>query len=354
MNNKTGKLKAIDFFCGAGGMSYGLSKAGIKIIAGIDNEEQFKDTYTSNIKGAKFISKDITEYHPEELEQDLKIKQNDDNLIFIGCSPCQYWSKVNTDRYSSSFTKNLLSDFQRFVEFFRPGYIIVENVPGIKNKRNNHVLMNFLDFLSFSGYSYKEDIINVLNHGVPQTRRRFLLIATRISETVPYPKTEYYNGALTVRNYIGGGNGFEPINAGHIDQTDFIHSCSRLTQKNIQRLQATQKDGGDRLAWKDNPDLQVKGYKNKDYQFRNVYSRMYWDKPAPTITTRFNSISNGRFGHPEEDRGLSLREGATLQTFPKSFKFKGPFQSIAKQIGNAVPPELAKKIGESILNKVTN
>lgn len=348
-----GKLKAIDFFCGAGGMTYGFRKAGIKVIAGIDIEEEFKASYKANNGRARYIQRDITTYHPQQLEKELSLGRFDDSLIFIGCSPCQYWSKVNTDKLSSSYTKNLLADFQRFVDYFRPGYIVVENVPGIKNKQNNHVLLNFLDYLTFNEYRYRQEIVNSLDYGIPQTRRRFLLIATRVSEKVPFP--EKTNGQLlTVREFIGVHNGFRAVRAGHKDKTDFLHTTAQLVEVNLKRIKKTPKNGGTRLAWKDDPELQLPVYKGKDHQFCNVYSRMFWDKPAPTITTRYNSISNGRFIHPEEDRGLSLREGATLQTFPKGYKFFGNQASIAKQIGNAVPPELAKKVGLAIKNNFVN
>jgi DNA (cytosine-5)-methyltransferase 1 len=128
-----------------------------------------------------------------------------------------------------------------------------------------------------------------------------------------------------------------------------MHTTAFLSDKNKKRIRKTPKDGGTRLSWKDHSELQIDAYRCKDNIFRDVYGRMFWNKPAPTITTRFNSLSNGRFGHPEEDRALSLREGATLQTFPKTYRFRGKQESInARLIGNAVPPDLAKRIGNKI------
>jgi len=343
-------LKAIDFFCGAGGMTYGLTQAGVDVLAGIDVEESFKETYKLNNKDSKFLNWDVTKQEPQSLKTEIHLEKNDDSLIFVGCSPCQYWSKVNTDKRSASYTKNLLEDFQRFVNYFKPGYIIIENVPGIKNKRNNHVLLNFYDFLNLNGYTHDSDVINTNLFGVPQTRRRFVMVASRCHEKIKLPRGQR-NDELVVRNYLGPKHGFKPIPAGHIDSTEFLHTSSGLSEKNLKRIRATSKDGGTRMDWKDDPELQVPVYEGKDDQFKNVYGRMFWDKPAPTITTRFNSYSNGRFGHPEEDRAISLREGARLQTFPDDYKFRGNLNSIAKQIGNAVPPELAKKIGQYILRR---
>jgi DNA (cytosine-5)-methyltransferase 1 len=350
MNVKTEvktNLKAVDFFCGAGGMSCGFSKEGVFILGGIDIEAQFRETYLANHEGAKFINRDIIRYQPNELQEELGLKKFDDNLIFIGCSPCQYWSKISTIRHRSSYSGNLIYDFQRFIKYFRPGFVVVENVPGIINKKNNHVFLEFLDFLLFHGYKYEHRIIRTDEYGVPQRRKRFVLIGSRINDEIIFPESEE-NQHLTVRRFIGEDNGFPKLEDGNKDEADFMNFTSKLSPHNKRRLQVTPNDGGTRMAWKDNPKLQIPAYEGKNDSFRSVYGRMYWDRPAPTITTRFIAISCGRFAHPEEDRGLSLKEGATLQTFPKDYKFKGSMVSIAKQIGNAVPPELARRIAESI------
>ncbi|MEO6685909.1 MAG: DNA cytosine methyltransferase [Dyadobacter sp.] len=345
-------FKLIDFFCGAGGMSCGFSQAGVTIVGGIDIENQFRDTYLANNPGASFIAQDIIQYKPEQLEQDLKIEKFDDDLIFIGCSPCQYWSKINTNRRQSYFTSNLLLDFQRFIKYFMPGHIVVENVPGLLNAKNNHVLLSFLDFLRFTGYKFEYQIIRTDHYGVPQRRKRFVLMATRTSNKINFP-LPVEDSQLTVRNFIGEHNGFPKIPAGHKDLTDNMHTTSDLSELNIRRLKKTSEDGGTREAWKDDDELQIDAYKGKggDKIFKTIYGRLFWDKPSSTITTRFIATSCGRFAHPEENRGLSLREGATLQTFPKNYKFVGGLVSVAKQIGNAVPPEMARRIALSIIER---
>jgi len=343
------KLKAIDFFCGAGGMSCGFSKAGIKILAGIDIEPQFEKTYLANHEKAKFINKNIIRYQPEELLHEVDIVRYDDNLIFIGCSPCQYWSKINNNRHRSSYSNNLIYDFQRFIKYFMPGHVVVENVPGIIREKNNHILLAFLDFLTFHGYKYESRIVRTDQYGVPQKRSRFVLIASRTKDNINFPEPEDGTN-MTVRNFIGQHNGFPVLTDGHVDPNDFMNSTSALSELNKRRVEITEKDGGTRLAWKDNAELQIPAYKGKDHYYRSIYGRLWWDKPATTITTRFIATSCGRFTHPEENRGLSLREGATLQTFPKDYKFIGGLVSVAKQIGNAVPPEMARRIALSIIN----
>lgn len=337
-------MRAVDFFCGAGGMTYGFRQAGIKVLAGIDNDIHCKETYEINNKDSIFILKDITKFNEEELMEYIDIEKNDDDMVFIGCSPCQYWTKIQTNKMKSKSSKNLLNDFLRFIRYYKPGYFIIENVPGLFNKKNENVLSGFIDTVTKEGYHVDYDIIYSNEYGVPQTRRRFLLIASRLSE-IELPEAED-NYELTVRNYIGDKKVFPSIPAGHKDDTDFIHTTCSLSEKNLIRIKMTEHNGGIRMSWKDNPTLQIPTYQNNDKSFRNIYGRIFWDKPAPTITTKFHSFSNGRFGHPDEDRALSLREGATLQTFPLTYKFEGSsICSISKQIGNAVPPELAKRIG---------
>jgi DNA (cytosine-5)-methyltransferase 1 len=333
----------VDFFCGAGGMSCGFQQAGIEILAGIDIEKKFGPTYTVNHPGSKFINRDIIQYNPQELAYELGIKKYDDNLIFIGCSPCQYWSRINNIKHKSAYSNNLICDFQRFIKYFMPGHVVVENVPGILKEKNNHVLLGFLDFLLFHGYKFKYKIIRTDHYGVPQKRDRFVLIASRASASVCFPDPEVRDD-MTVHNFIGPHNGFPAIPDGHVDQSDFRHSTAALSDLNKRRIALTPKDGGTRLAWKDDPALQINAYKNKDHYYRSIYGRLFWKKPATTITTRFVATSCGRFTHPDENRGLSLREGATLQTFPLTYKFIGGLVSVAKQIGNAVPPEMARRI----------
>ena len=154
---------------------------------------------------------------------------------------------------------------------------------------------------------------------------------------------------------LGKQNGFTPINAGHKDNTEFIHTTAGLRPINIKRLALTEKNGGTRLSYVDNEELAPNCHKNNNKSFKDTYGRMWWDKPSPTITTKFFSISNGRFVHPEEDRAISLREGAVLQSVPKNYIFKAnSIANTARMIGNAVPPKYAEAIGIAIINNHLN
>lgn len=348
------KLKAVDFFCGAGGMSYGLYQAGIQVLAGVDFDPDCKKTYEENIPGAFYLHRDIKKLEVDELSVLLDLTVRDDSLVFCGCSPCQYWTKINTNKQKSKQSKDLLLEFKKFIEYFLPGYIVIENVPGLFNKPVESGLDELIKTLDKLGYAWHHKIINSLHFNVPQNRRRYLLIASRVNDSIAHPPEAEIDG-LTVRNFIGDESFFPPIPDGHKDSDDRIHTTMKMSDKNKRRIEVTPHDGGTRMSWKDDPNLQINAYKGKDNLFRDVYGRMFWDKPAPTITTRFNSLSNGRFGHPEQNRAISLLEGAVLQTFPISYKFLGNSEnSIARQIGNAVPPELAKRIGEELIRSWQN
>ena len=342
------QLKAIDFFCAGGGMSFGLQQAGINILAGIDIDPTCKETYETNIEDAKYILADIKKMEVGDLAKEVSIKKNDDSLIFVGCSPCQYWSIIRTNKGKSQQSKNLLHEFYRFVSYYNPGYVVVENVPGILAKKEESGLDKFIHNLEQQGYAVGYKIINLNDYGVPESRKRFSLIANRVTADVIFPNTSAYRP--NVSDFIGKDNGFKEVPAGYKDITPFMHTTAGLKKDNTRRLELTPKNGGSRKAWA-NTDLQIDAYKNKtQISFGDTYGRMYWDRPAPTITTKFFSISNGRFAHPEENRGISLREGATLQTFPKTYIFKGSsIAAIARMIGNAVPPVYAERIGKTLI-----
>lgn len=228
--------------------------------------------------------------------------------------------------------------------------MLVENVPGIMTNKNS-ILPYFLKKLKKLGYEniiYK--IVDMSKYGVPQSRKRFSLIASRISElsiTMPCEDSK----VSIIRDFLGSANGFPKIPAGHKDLSDFNHTTAGLSDVNLKRISKTKHNGGSRFDWANDMELQLPCFIGKDDSFKDTFGRMWWDKPAPTITTKFFSISNGRFGHPDEDRAISLREGATLQTFPKDYVFKtNSIAATAKLIGNAVPCEYARRLGISIIS----
>ncbi len=340
------EIKAVDFFCSAGGVTCGFRQAGIDVLGGIDIDETCQETYEKN-NSAKFLPADVSNLLKKKVGKFFGIRRNQRNLIFVGCSPCQYYSNIKTDKSKSKKSRLLLEDFKEFVEYYRPGYVFIENVPGF-DKKPESPIGKFKRFLSDQGYAYADDIINAKYFGVPQNRRRYVLVATRLKKKIDLPKPDKEN-FKTVREAIGDYRFFPSIKAGHNDNTNFKHSAAALSETNLKRIINTNHDGGDRRSWP--KELQPACYENHTGHY-DVYGRMYWDRPSPTITTRFVSYSNGRYGHPEQNRAISLREGAVLQSFPIDYKFYSESQgAIAKMIGNAVPPELAKRIALKILNR---
>jgi len=339
------QLHLVDFFCSIGGVSLGFKHAGIKVLGGIDIDETCKETYEKNID-AKFLHEDVSQLNFKKVGKSFGIRRNQRNLIFVGCSPCQYYSNIKTDKTKSSKTRLLLADFQEFVAYFRPGYIFIENVPGLDTKEESP-LGQFKRFLSENNYVFDDDVLNAKYFGVPQNRRRYVLIASRVKIKIKLPEENRLN-VITVRQAIGDYSKYTPIKHGVKDNSSFVHSSAFLSPINLERIQLTPHDGGGRLDWKDR-SKQPHCYNNHEGH-TDVYGRMSWANPSPTITTRFISYSNGRYGHPEQDRAISLREGATLQSFPENYVFYSNSQgTIAKMIGNAVPPELAKRIGLSFI-----
>ena len=291
-------------------MTQGLREAGLNVVAGVDIDRAAGATYRANHSATTtFRHLDIRDVTPSDVVDWMPQGTASQDLVLVGCSPCQYWSRVPTIRTKSKAASTLLLEFARLVEGIRPGYVVVENVPGLMKSGRIAVLRPFLSTLARHGYrAVAFDKVSSAWFGVPQQRRRFLLVASRLHDAVALPPHDRTR-TPTVAEFIGRANGFAALRAGEADKHDEWHRASALSPENIRRIKMTPRDGGDRRAWRDT-DLQIEAYRGRDGHFRNVYGRMWWRQPAPTLTTRFNSLSNGRFGHPDEDRALSVREGA--------------------------------------------
>lgn len=334
----------VDFFCGAGGMTHGFLDAKVDIICGIDTDITAKDTYEknnirSNGDHCSFIAEPIESLSKQNLARMIG-KRKDKALVFIGCAPCQPFTNLNTEKTNQGKTKNLLSAFLWQIRKFKPEYVVMENVPGIQADKYGGVFQKFVERLERLGYYTPEyRILDAKKYGVPQTRRRMVLVASRLGE-IKLPGMTHGPGRMpyvTVEQII---KKFPIIRAGSCHKEIPNHQSAHLQEINKNRLRIGRKKWGE--------DLQPGCYTRTD-GYTDVYCRMSWKKPSPTLTTRFNSISNGRFGHPSQLRGISIREGAALQTFPDSYIFHAPFTRNAKHIGNAVPVLLAKVLAETIV-----
>ncbi len=339
-------IGVIDFFSGCGGTSAGLRRAGMKILAGIDMDEEAAETFQHNFKEAGFISRDVRDVTVEDLAAFIS-PHNGNTLLFSACAPCQPFSKQNRERGLSDTRSVLLDELHRFISYYLPDYIFLENVPGIqKIVSGDGPLKSFLLLLDKLGYAYKMDVIDFRRYGVPQTRRRFVLLASR-SGSITFPN--YTHGDepnlpafSNVWDWIGT---LPPLAAGGSDPSVLNHVALTLSPLNQKRIESTP-EGGDRRDWPDDLLLNC----HRDHKgHTDVYGRLRRYEPACTLTTRCISLSNGRFGHPTQNRALSVREAACLQTFSPDFEFKGTLNSMATQIGNAVPELLSFRFGEHVL-----
>jgi len=338
-------VQVIDFFSGCGGTSAGLREAGMDIIAGIDMDADAASTFRCNFPEADFICRDIRAILTWELQKYLP-RDRTRPLLFSACAPCQPFSKQNRDKSVSDQRATLLDELHRFVRCYRPEYIFIENVPGAQRLNPaGGPIGRFLALLGELGYDVAYDVVDFLDYGVPQTRRRLVMTASLMGQfKLPEPTHGVRHGKLphsTVWQWIGD---LPPLAAGaSCDQTP-NHQAAALSATNLLRI-ANTPEGGDRRDWPEHLILPChKGHAGHT----DVYGRLSRDRPASTLTTRCVSLSNGRFGHPLQNRALSLREAASLQTFPREFVFKGSFASMAMQIGNAVPVLLARRFGEAI------
>lgn len=338
-------IEVVDLFCGIGGLSYGLKRMGFRIKAGFDFDGTCQYAYSKNNK-AKFIYKDIRNVTREEIQS---YYTPNSIKVLAGCAPCQPFSSYSNKKQKDPNKFDLLYQFGRLIDEVNPDVITMENVANIVSFGLKPVFPDFLDCLQRNNYHVSYQTVYCPDYGIPQTRKRLVLLASRydkidiIDKTCP--KSKYH----TVQDAIGN---LPALEAGERDPHDPLHRARTLTALNLQRIQSTPYGGG----WHDWPEeLRLECHKKKGGEsFGSVYGRMRWDEPGSTMTTECTGIGNGRFGHPNQDRAISLREAALLQTFPMYYRFFPDEESISfakasRYIGNAVPPRLGMVIGASIL-----
>jgi len=334
-------IKAVDFFCGAGGLTHGLKLAGIEVFAGVDVDESCKETYEYN-NSAEFINKSIVKITAKEVKDIFaKHSTKSDYTMIAGCAPCQPYSAMNTRKRKDDDRKTLLDEFRRIIKGVHPHFVLMENVSGLN--LDNPYFVKFLDMLHSKGYRYEYKVLNAKNFSVAQNRKRLFLIATRLKRVKLSFENIVEKNSITLKDVIYE---LEPIAHNKPSRYDPLHKSKVLNEINLKRIKATPKNGGLRSAWSE--ELKLPCHRKKEV-FLDNYGRLSWDKLSSTITTKFHEYYSGRFGHPEQDRALSLREGALIQSFPKSYKFIGKENQIARQIGNAVPVNLARAVAETFV-----
>lgn len=338
-------IEVVDLFCGIGGLSYGLKRMGFRIKAGFDFDSTCQYAYSKNNK-AKFIYKDIRDVTRDEVN--YYYSQNSIKVL-AGCAPCQPFSSYSNKKQKDPNKFDLLYQFGRLIDEVHPDLITMENVANIVSFGLKPVFPDFLECLHRNDYHVSYQTVYCPDYGVPQTRKRLVLLASRYDKIDLLEKTCPKEKYHTVMDAIGK---LPPLEAGQRDPHDSLHRARTLTSLNLQRIQATPYGGG----WRDWPEnLRLECHKKEcGESFGSVYGRMRWEEPGPTMTTECTGIGNGRFGHPEQNRAITPREAALLQTFPMYYKFfpdeeSVSFSEASRYIGNAVPPRLGMVIGASIL-----
>ena len=333
--------EVVDLFCGVGGLSHGLLLAGYTVKAGYDLDERCRYAFEKN-NGAKFFTRDVATLTPKEIRNHYSGRSP---CILAGCAPCQPFSTYKRG-YEEDVRWSLVSVFGEIAASVLADVVTMENVPALLKYDDGRVFRGLCRSLEKAGYFVYYTIAKCEEYGVPQRRRRLVLVASRLAP--PAPLKSKHARAPTVRDAIGH---LSPIAAGGGDADDSLHVSRSLNATNLRRIHAS-KPGG---TWRDWPgSLRAECHRRASGKtYASVYGRMTWDEPSPTITTQCYGFGNGRFGHPEQDRAISLREAALLQSFPRDYEFLPPsekiqFAEVGRWIGNAVPVRLAKSIGESL------
>lgn len=334
------RIEAVDLFCGIGGLTYGLRQANIDVVAGLDNDKTCRYTYESNNQ-AEFIEADIAEYDFTNMKN---LFSKDSVKVLVGCAPCQPFSSHTFKAKNKEDDKrwNLIDYFVKATREINPEVISMENVRGLTKTA---VFKKFVKDLEELGYNIDYKVVYCPDYGIPQNRSRLVLLGSRIGKISVPEKTHNKDTYVTVGDVI---RDLPPVAAGEAYLADPIHKAKNLSEINIERIKQSKPKG----TWRDwDPDLLPNCYKKSSgATYTSVYGRMGWDSVSPTITTQFFNFGSGRFGHPEQNRALTIREGALLQTFPIDYDFGNnmPISALGRHIGNAVPPKLGYVIGAAI------
>lgn len=356
------KYKAIDLFCGAGGLSLGLKKSGFNVCLGIDIDEAALKTYKKNIKRTKILNKDIRQVDGKEIVKLAGIEKHG-HFLLAGCPPCQGFSNLGK-REVDNVQNELVYEYVRLIFELEPSFILMENVPGMSKGIGKEIFAKVVDMLERE-YVVQHDTLNAADYGVPQTRKRLVLHGIRkdvysrllarqsVDELTMLPKATHSKEKKTgLKRWRTVGETIMDLpilqageNCGEKGINN--HVARKLSDVNQERLADIRKNGGDRK--KASEALRLECHKKENVSYTDTYGVISVNKPAPTITSGCTIISKGRYGHPTQNRGLSVREAARLQSFDDDFVFVGNIGEMSLQIGNAVPPKLAQASARAIL-----
>ena len=337
-------IKAVDLFCGVGGLTRGLSNAGIDVKLGVDLDPACRFPLEEN-NNTKFHQDDIYELNASDILSEFG---ESSTTLLAGCAPCQPFSTYSQSKNRKIAHKDwgLLKSFSSLVLAVKPTLVTMENVPPLAKQK---IFKDFIRTLKNNKYHVDFRIVDGQEIGLPQRRRRLVLVASLLG---PINLPEQCMSKITVKQAI---KDLPAIEAGTSDLNDRLHVSASLSPLNLARIRHS-KPGG---TWRDWPKKLVAACHTRDSgaTYPSVYGRMQWEEPSPTITTQFYGFGNGRFGHPEQDRAISLREAAIIQSFPKDYAFVPDdepinFNLLGRLIGNAVPVRLGEYIGEVLVQHV--
>lgn len=342
--NNVPNSSVVDLFCGIGGLTHGFVQEGFKVLAGIDIDKNCQYAYEKNNE-ATFLARDVEKLPASELKA---LYPETGAKILIGCAPCQPFSTYTRKSGSKNTKWSLLSAFATLIEGVNPDIVSMENVPNLLKFQDGQYFTDFVRRLEEKQYHVTWEVVYCPDYGIPQKRSRLVLLASKRGKISLIPKTHTPAEYVTVKKVI---EKLPNIKAGEICDSDPLHRAAALSEKNLKRIRQSVPGG----TWRDwDQELIAQCHKRESGEtYDSVYGRMKWDEPAPTMTTQCNGYGNGRFGHPEQDRAISMREAALFQTFPKEYEFLPPetkweVEKLARFIGNAVPVLLGQVIAKSI------
>lgn len=342
----------LDLFAGAGGASLGFCQAGYQPIGAVEIDAGAAETYSSNLQAPVF-QMDIHNLNPSDLRRELRIERGELEVL-ISCPPCQGFSTLRNRSGAADPRNDLLLKVVDFADEFQPRHLFVENVPGLLKTDHGATIYNRLrDQLGEMGYGVHARELNAADYGVPQLRKRVIVLAGRDGGLPPFPwethgsptspavLLNFRQAWRTVRDAISS---YASVAANRSGPQVANHESANLGARVLQFISAVPKDGGSRTEVPEELWLECHlGH----HGHTDVYGRLAWDSPANTITTGCTNPSKGRFTHPELDRGITIREAAALQGFPDTFAFSG--SNLGRQVGNAVPPPLARAFAEALI-----
>jgi DNA (cytosine-5)-methyltransferase 1 len=336
---KRSDASVVDLFCGAGGLTQGFVREGFTVAAGIDADESCRYAYEYN-NNVPFVRRDVWTLSASELKE---MFYPGTSRVMVGCAPCQPFSTYNQGNRDVNW--QLVDRFGELVEQTGPDIVSMENVPALLQFERGTLFSAFTSRLERRGYHVAFRVVAGQEYGLPQLRRRLVLLASRLG---PIEMVVEKNERVTVWDFL---QGLPSLEAGRVDPCDPLHRAAALSVENLNRIRISRPGG----TWRDWPlGLRAACHRSSAGKtYTGVYGRISPDGPAPTITTQFYGYGNGRFGHPYQDRALSLREGALLQTFPAHYVFTAPgtaisMKNVGRMIGNAVPVLLGRLIARSV------